>query len=181
MLYHHIHRRTGRGGGQGAVAPQFGQFVDINSGRESRLFGQNTIHVWLTRIQGLLLQLTEKNSATFSPTITMHYIGGWGKTVRDRLAPILGCRLTPHAAKWGFRGEACFRVRQAFYCWLCYLSWTQIRRVPPWHSWGLFFTAKTKWPPLEINLLLKTPPWFWLWGVIWVKLLPYVLNNINSI
>ena len=23
-----------------------------------------------------------------------------------------------------------------------------------------FFTAKTKWPPLEIHLLLKTPPWF---------------------
>ena len=36
----------GRGGGGGAVAPpQFGQFVDINSGREWRLFWQNTIHV----------------------------------------------------------------------------------------------------------------------------------------
>ena len=32
------HRRTGRGSGGG-------QFVDTNSGRESRLFGQNTIHV----------------------------------------------------------------------------------------------------------------------------------------
>ena len=41
------HRRTGRGGGgRGAAAPpQFGQFVDMNSGRESTLFGQNTIHV----------------------------------------------------------------------------------------------------------------------------------------
>ena len=41
----HMHRRTGRGGGQGAAAPQFGQFVDIHSDRESTLFGQNTIHV----------------------------------------------------------------------------------------------------------------------------------------
>ena len=42
-----VHRRTGRGGGvRGAVAPpQFGQFVDINLGRESTLFRQNTIHV----------------------------------------------------------------------------------------------------------------------------------------
>ena len=40
------HRRTGRGGGAGgAAAPQFGQFVDMNSGRESTYFGQNTIHV----------------------------------------------------------------------------------------------------------------------------------------
>ena len=36
--------RTGRGV-RGAVAPQFGQFVDINSGRESTLFGQKTMHV----------------------------------------------------------------------------------------------------------------------------------------
>ena len=34
------------GGSGGSVAPPpFGQFVDINSGRESTLFGQNTIHV----------------------------------------------------------------------------------------------------------------------------------------
>ena len=33
------------GGQGGAVAPQFGQFVDIHSGREATLFGQNTIHV----------------------------------------------------------------------------------------------------------------------------------------
>ena len=33
------------GGQRGTVVPQFGQFVDINSGRESTLFGQNTIHV----------------------------------------------------------------------------------------------------------------------------------------
>ena len=38
------HRRTGRGAG-GAAAPQFGQFVDMNSGRESALFGQNTLLV----------------------------------------------------------------------------------------------------------------------------------------
>ena len=31
------------GGGQGgSCPPQFGQFVDINLGRESTLFGQNT-------------------------------------------------------------------------------------------------------------------------------------------
>ena len=35
--------RDGELGGQ--LPPQFGQFVDINSGRESTLFGQNTIHV----------------------------------------------------------------------------------------------------------------------------------------
>ena len=29
------------------------------------------------------------------------------------LVPISG---SSPAAKWGFRGEACFRVRQAFYC-----------------------------------------------------------------
>ena len=35
-----------RDGGQGGqLPPQFGQFVDMNSGRESTLFGQNTIHV----------------------------------------------------------------------------------------------------------------------------------------
>ena len=35
-----------RDGGQGGAAapPQFGQFVDMNSGRESKLFGQNTKH-----------------------------------------------------------------------------------------------------------------------------------------
>ena len=44
------HRRTGRGGQGGSCPPQFGQFVDMNSGRESTLFGQNTIHVWITRI-----------------------------------------------------------------------------------------------------------------------------------
>ena len=36
----HHHRRTGRGAGGAAW-----QFVDMNSGRESTLFGQNTIHV----------------------------------------------------------------------------------------------------------------------------------------
>ena len=42
-----LHRRTGRGGGGrgGQLPPQFGQFVDIHSGRESKLFGQNTINV----------------------------------------------------------------------------------------------------------------------------------------
>ena len=40
------YRRTGRGEGRGQLPPpQFGQFVDIHSGRESTLFGQNTIHV----------------------------------------------------------------------------------------------------------------------------------------
>ena len=39
------HRRTGRGAGGQLPPPQFGQFVDLNSGRESTLFGQNTIHV----------------------------------------------------------------------------------------------------------------------------------------
>ena len=40
------HRRTGRGvRGGSCPPPQFGQFVDMNSGRESRLFGQSTIHV----------------------------------------------------------------------------------------------------------------------------------------
>ena len=35
-----------RDGGQGGqLPPQFGQFVDMNSGREATLFGQNTIHV----------------------------------------------------------------------------------------------------------------------------------------
>ena len=36
-----------RDGGQGGSCPppQFGQFVDMNSGREATLFGQNTIHV----------------------------------------------------------------------------------------------------------------------------------------
>ena len=33
------------GGAGGQLPPQFGQFVDMNSGRESTLFGQNTIHV----------------------------------------------------------------------------------------------------------------------------------------
>ena len=42
---HDTHRRTGRGGRGGHLPPQFGQFVDMNSGRESTLFGQNTIHV----------------------------------------------------------------------------------------------------------------------------------------
>ena len=42
------------GTGAGAAAPQFGQFVDMNSGRESTLLGQNTIHVWITQIYGLL-------------------------------------------------------------------------------------------------------------------------------
>ena len=32
-------------GGWGSCPPQFGQFVDMNSGRESTLLGQNTIHV----------------------------------------------------------------------------------------------------------------------------------------
>ena len=36
------HRRTGRGVRGGSCSPpQFVQFVDINSGRESTLFGQN--------------------------------------------------------------------------------------------------------------------------------------------
>ena len=39
------HRRAGRGAGGQLPPPQFEQFVDINSGRESKLFGQNTIHV----------------------------------------------------------------------------------------------------------------------------------------
>ena len=44
--YEYKHRRTGRGGrGGGSCPPQFGQFVNMNSGRESTLFGQNTIHV----------------------------------------------------------------------------------------------------------------------------------------
>ena len=43
--YHVKHRRTGRGGRGGQLPPQFGEFVDMNSGRESTLFGQNTIHV----------------------------------------------------------------------------------------------------------------------------------------
>ena len=34
------------GAGGGWLAPQFGQFVDTNSGREATLFGQNTIHVY---------------------------------------------------------------------------------------------------------------------------------------
>ena len=35
-----------RDGGQGGqLPPQFGQFFDMNSGRESTLFGQNTKHV----------------------------------------------------------------------------------------------------------------------------------------
>ncbi len=29
--------------------------------------------------------------------VTMHHIGGWGKTVRDRLAPTLESRLASHA------------------------------------------------------------------------------------
>ena len=37
-----LHRRTGGGTGAQLPPPQFGQFVDINSGRESRLFGQKT-------------------------------------------------------------------------------------------------------------------------------------------
>ena len=56
------------GGAGGQLPPQFGQFVDMNSGRESTLFGQNTIHVWITRIKGLLLQLTEKNTNLGSAT-----------------------------------------------------------------------------------------------------------------
>ena len=32
-----------------------------------------------------------------SPKITIHHIGGWGKTVRGRLAPTLGGRLASHA------------------------------------------------------------------------------------
>ena len=40
-----------RGGGQGgSCPPQFGQFVDMNSGREATLFGQKTINVRITRI-----------------------------------------------------------------------------------------------------------------------------------
>ena len=42
----YAHRRTGRGAGGGSCPPpQFGQFADMNSGRESTLFGQNTIYV----------------------------------------------------------------------------------------------------------------------------------------
>ena len=49
-LGHYRHRRTGRGGGGGGgqggqLPPQFGQFVDMNSGREATLFGQKTINV----------------------------------------------------------------------------------------------------------------------------------------
>ena len=42
--------RDGGAGGAVAPPPQFGQFVDMNSGRESILFGQNPIHVRKTRI-----------------------------------------------------------------------------------------------------------------------------------
>ena len=86
-------------------------------------------------------------------------------------------------AKWCFRGEACFRVWQAFYCWLCYLdmSWTQIHRVLSWHPWWIFVTIKTKWPPLEIHLLFKTPPWFWLWGVIIIIILYYRLAEHKQV
>ena len=42
-MYATIGVRDGGSGGQ--LPPQFGQFVDINSGKESTLFGQNTIHV----------------------------------------------------------------------------------------------------------------------------------------
>ena len=38
-------RDGGSGGGGQLPPPQFGQFVDINSGKESTVFGQNTIHV----------------------------------------------------------------------------------------------------------------------------------------
>ena len=37
--------RDGGGGQGGQLPPQFGQFVDMNSGRECKLFGQNPIHV----------------------------------------------------------------------------------------------------------------------------------------
>ena len=57
------------GGGAGwAAAPQFGQFVDMNSGRECKLFGQNPIHVRIIKIEGLLLQVTEKNPNLGSAT-----------------------------------------------------------------------------------------------------------------
>ena len=46
-MYATIGVRDGGSGGQ-LPLPQFGQFVDINSGKESTVFGQNTIHVLLT-------------------------------------------------------------------------------------------------------------------------------------
>ena len=44
-MYATIGVRDGGSGGGQLPPPQFGQFVDINSGKESTLFGQNTIHV----------------------------------------------------------------------------------------------------------------------------------------
>ena len=38
------------GAGGAAAPPQFGQFDDMHSGRESTLFGQNPINVLKTRI-----------------------------------------------------------------------------------------------------------------------------------
>ena len=43
--YQDILTSTNGGRGGSCPPPQFGQFVDMNSGRESTLFGQNTIHV----------------------------------------------------------------------------------------------------------------------------------------
>ena len=47
--------RDGGQGGGSCPPPQFGQFDDMNSGRESTLFGQKPINVLKTRIEGLLL------------------------------------------------------------------------------------------------------------------------------
>ena len=66
--------RDGGAGGAAAPPPQFGQFVDMNSGRESKLFGQNpnwgsvTAFNKKNQIEGLLLHLKKKNTNLGSDT-----------------------------------------------------------------------------------------------------------------
>ena len=58
------HRRTGRGGGgSGGSGGSYRLSTLIRA--ESRLFGQNTIHDWVTRIQGLLSLLLQSRGKKF--------------------------------------------------------------------------------------------------------------------
>ena len=60
------------GGSGGQLPPQFGQFVDINSGRESRIFGQNTIHLINTNL-GSVIAVDGNNFCYYSLEITENY------------------------------------------------------------------------------------------------------------
>ena len=44
-----------------------------------------------------------------------------------------------------------------------------------------FFYSQNKIAPFRDSFIVKNTTLVLIWGVIWVKLLPYVLNNINAI